>query len=223
MPNFEVRPFDISAFPEGKTGYLLDGMPTPWNEIKDPTYATVEHVMLVGEDGVAAFPKINVIYNRGVFITTVRVNPERGVEVLLIDEERPLVRDDNGNRGHVMVTSVPQGIIKNGETYVTATDRLLEKEVGHKPDNLTYLGEVFLDAANSETAHDFCLVEVPFSQEAGETRHDPTEVIQNRRWLTPDEIVNLDPPLTCAKALSGIELSRKHFPRLMQRGRQQQV
>ncbi len=223
MPGFEIREYDPNVMPPENAGYKVDGGTIPWNEIKDPGYGSVEHLMMVGDDGVARFDKINVIWKRGVFITTVRVHPERGVEVLLIDEERPLVRDQDGNRGHVMVTSVPQGIIRDGETYETATDRLLQKEVGHKPSSQTHLGEVYLDAANSETAHDFCLAVVPFEQEAGATMHDPTEVIRNKRWLTPDEIVNLESPLTCAKALSGIELSRKHFPRLMQAGQEQQV
>lgn len=223
MPNFEIKEYDSNVMPPEKAGYKVDGGNTSWNEIRDPGYGSVEHLMMVGEDGVARFDKINATWNRGVFITTVRVHPERGVEILLIDEVRPLVRDEDGNRGHVKITSIPQGIIRDGETYSTATDRLLEKETGYKPEVLTHLGEVYLDAANSETAHDFCLAEISFEQVAEETSHDATEIIENKRWLTLDEIVNLEPPLACAKALSGIELSRKHFPRLLQQGQELQV
>src|SRR5690242_19689575 len=97
-------------------------------------------------DGEPRVPKINVIWNRGVFVTTVRVHPERGIEVLLIDEERPLIRDENGERGHVMVTIIPQGIIRDGEDYESAGNRLVRKETGYEPDETIHLGRVFLDA-----------------------------------------------------------------------------
>ena len=216
MPEFELRPFDASAFPDGPSGYLIDGRPVPWNEIEDPSYAKIEHLMVVGPDGKARFPKINVIWNRGVFVTTARVHPERGVEVLIIDEERPLVRDESGNRGHVKITSIPQGIIRKDETYSEAAIRIVNKETGHTPSGMTYLGEVYLDAANSETPHDFCLAQVPFEQVASQPTHDETEIIENQRWLTLSEIERMEPPLSCAKALSGIQLSRPHLPELLQ-------
>ena len=222
MPGFELQPFDIDAFPEGKTGYLLDGKPTPWNEIKDPTYATINQLMVVGGDGIARFPKIDTVYERGVFITTVRFNPERGVEILLLDEERPLLFNESGERGGVNVTSIPQGIIRQG-TYEDAANRLVLKETGQTPSKIIFLGEVFLDAANSSGSHDFVLAQIPFGQNPDEPMRDETENVKNLRWLSPDEIVDMEPPLTCAKALSGIELSRKHFPRLLQQGQELQL
>ncbi len=218
----ELLPYDPSVMSPEQANYKIDSNSIPWSEVKDPDYGSIEHLMMVGDDGVPRFDKINVVWNTGVFVTTVRIPREGEPEILLIDEERPLVRNpQTGERGHELVTSIPQGLPRNGQTMEEAAVVRVKRETGYDPDSLKLIGEVYLDAANSETAHVFYLAIVPLGQEAIATDPFETEVITNKRWLKLSEIDQMDPPLSCAKALAGIQLSRRHLPGLIEERRSQ--
>lgn len=214
MAEYKYVPIDLAAFQKGQkrsNTALMDGKRHLWRELVDPDgYVKFEQLMAVTSDGVAHFPKIHAIWKAGVFVLPARINPDRGAEILLIDELRPLVKDENGERGNVIIRSIPQGIPRGQETLMDAGKRIVLRETGHQPSLFMPLSDrILLDAANSETRHLFALAQVPFQQEPKAQQLYATEhILRPGIWMTLPEIDAMDPPIECIKALGAIQLGR---------------
>lgn len=174
-----------------RANWRVNGADGDWETVTDPRYGTIEHVVVIGEDGTPKFDKLNILWTPGVYVAAVRINPSGKAEFLLPSERRILLRDANGERGNVFVDGLPQGIIKEWENEPPhkAALRELMEETGYAPNSLVFLGNIAFSPANSEVKQPFYLAHVAYIQtpqaqtlEEGETIH------AENRWFTWNEI-----------------------------------
>lgn len=162
--------------------------------IRDSRYGEVQRIAILDADGNPAFDKINLKWSPAVFVVPIRINPEGKAEALLINERRPLLRDESGNQGDVFIDNIPQGLVKvwKGETSAQAALRETEEETGYKPTGLAQIGDIAFDAANSETKMPFYLAVVPYHAKPDEQTLDPTEEINLQEWAPLSELLDRD-------------------------------
>lgn len=188
-----------------------DGQEIPdWSEVIDPRYGSIRHVIVKQEteQGSRFFDKVDLDWSPAAFVVVFRRNQGR-VEFLLPEERRMLLRDNKGIQGQVSIRNIPQGLVKTwqGETPEQAALRETKEETGLDPIAITGLGNIYFDAANSETAMPFFMAEVPFEGLTYNQSLDETEHIEvsESDWYALEDIPKLK--LECAKTLSGIMLA----------------
>jgi ADP-ribose pyrophosphatase YjhB (NUDIX family) len=207
IPYSDLPEADISE----TANWVATGSGPGWIEVTDTRYGTIKHTRVQYPDG-KPFDKVNIVWLKGIFVVVFRRNPEKkfGVEYLLPMELRPLIRDEEGEPGNVRIRNIPQGQVKvwENESAEAAAIRETIEETGLYPDTLTHMGDIFTDAANSESAHPFILAEVPYQPGGAYVQDlDPNEQIEvsDNDWFGLEDIHDLR--LQCGKTLAGIMLS----------------
>jgi ADP-ribose pyrophosphatase YjhB (NUDIX family) len=182
----DLNPQQKKHLAEG-ANWKVDGEKGDWNTIIDPRYGIFQHVVVIDESGEVKYDKVNLRWTSGVYVATVRINPEGKAEFLLPSERRILLRNNNGQQGDVFVDGIPQGIIKEwaGELPHKAALRELIEETGYAPTSLVFLGNIALNPANSETEQPFYLAHIPYIQTPEVQILEESETIHTQdRWFT---------------------------------------
>ncbi len=161
--------------------------------LTDPVYGSFVHVAIV-KNGEIMFDKIDIQFAPAVFIAVMRTTPDGDLEFLTIREKRILLENSDGHLGRV-VNSIPQGLIKPGESSERAALRETGEETGLSLEDvisLSQLATIYIDPANSSTAMPFYLMEVSYHAQQGSPVLEDSEAIETHPWKSWEEIVRTD-------------------------------
>ncbi len=187
MAKFEVRQYDPNDIPPEDANWKLHGTDGNWESVVDPKYGTIEHVTVV-QDGVPVFDKIDMALKPGAYALPVRINPQGQAEFLIPLERRILLRNEEGERGNVMIPNVPQVLILEGEEPIDAARRCLTNETGYSEATITPLEEMYFAPSNSSAPMYFFMGIVPYEQQPiGQTLLGDQE-IEVKPWMTYQEV-----------------------------------
>lgn len=180
-----------------------------WAEVTDPRYGTFHHVVIYDKESDSFFDKIDIEWQPAAFVVVFRKQGDR-VEFLLPKERRVLLKDEHGKQGNVFIRNIPQGLVKtwDNETPEQAALREVKEKTGLEPISFMKLGDVYFDAANSQTAMPFFLAEIDADklQEYIQSLEDFEEInVGEEDWFALEDIPQLK--LQCAKTMSGILLA----------------
>jgi len=180
-----------------------------WAEIHDARYGTLRHVAIINDETGNIFDKVDLEWSPAAFVVIYRMKGNRR-EYLLPSERRVLLKDENGIQGDTFIPNIVQGMIRvwNDETPEQAAIRETKEEVGIDPKRIEKMDDLYINAANSQVAMPFFLVEVDSSQLQQYIQSiDPTEAIRvsEENWVAIEDIPKLR--LQCAKTLAGLFLA----------------
>jgi len=189
--------------------HTIDGREiADWTVVHDSRYGDLVHTAIIDDETGRVFDKVDLQWSPAAFVVIYRRNGQR-IEFLLPRERRVLLKDEAGNQGEVTIRNIPQGLIKiwNDESPEHCARREIKEETGIDTQNLTYLGSLYFDAANSQTAMPFFLAEVEPHNASYEQSLHPDEKIAvgEDDWFALEDIPKLR--LQCAKTLAGLALA----------------